>query len=40
MIRLSNPFLLLAGVIFLALFLTRKTAYVGYSLFLEGSSLG
>ena len=31
MIRLSNPFLLLAGVIFLALFLTRKTAYVGYS---------
>jgi len=31
MIRLANPFLLLAGVIFLPLFLTRKTAFLGYS---------
>jgi Ca-activated chloride channel family protein len=31
MIRLTNPSLLLVGFIFLALFLTRKTAYVGYS---------
>ena len=30
MIRLANPFLLLAGVIFLALFLTRRTAFLGY----------
>jgi len=30
MIRLANPFLLLAGVIFLPLFLTRKTAFLGY----------
>jgi Ca-activated chloride channel family protein len=31
MIRLANPFFLLIGVIFLALFLTRKTAFLGYS---------
>lgn len=31
MIRLANPFLLLAGVIFLPLFLTGKRAFLGYS---------
>jgi Ca-activated chloride channel family protein len=31
MIRLANPFLLLTGVIFLPLFLVRKTAFLGYS---------
>ncbi len=31
MIRLANPILLLAGVIFLSLFLTRKNAFLGYS---------
>jgi len=30
MIRLANPSLLLVGVVFFALFLTRKTAFVGY----------
>ena len=31
MIRLANPFLLFAGIIFLPLFLTRKTAFFGYT---------
>lgn len=31
MIRLANPILLFAGIIFLPLFLTRKTAFFGYT---------
>lgn len=31
MIRFANPFLLLVGVIFLPLFLVRKSAFLGYS---------
>jgi len=31
MIQLANPYFLLAGIIFLPLFLTRKTAFFGYT---------